>query len=129
MKEIIRKIFYDYNFEERELPLVSNDDIFFAVNLDKNCLNFYLVVFTDKIDQDFLEVQVSEYYNAIKGLESGYDERMDKNLSLLVCLQNDNVSKKELLKKYLKLKKIHTILRNMFFLIQKNNTKCFQNTS
>lgn len=100
MKEVIKKIFYDYNFEERELSLFANDDIFFAVNLSKDCLNFYIVLFIDEINEDFLDVQVSEYYSAIKGLEVGYDERMDKNLSMLVCLRNDDVTlKKELIKK------------------------------
>ncbi|ALC84842.1 hypothetical protein AM499_02695 [Bacillus sp. FJAT-22090] len=99
MKEVIKKIFNDYNFEERELPLLS-ENFLFAVNLSEDCLNFYLVLFIDNIDKDFLEIQVSEYYSAIKGLETGYDERMDKNLSMLVCLRNDDVTlKEELVKK------------------------------
>ena len=90
MKEVIKKIFNDYNFEEQKITLPLTEEVFFAVNFNDECLNFYLVVFIDQIDDEFLENQVLEYYKAIKGLEIGYDERMDKNLSLLVCLRNDN---------------------------------------
>lgn len=100
MKEIVKKIFYDYNFEERKIPSLFNKDLFFAVNFNKECLNFYIVVFINEINDNFLDDQVLEYYNAIKGLELGYDERMDKNLSMLVCLRSDDeLKKKELLKK------------------------------
>ncbi|MGE1163661.1 ABC-three component system middle component 1 [Peribacillus simplex] len=89
MREIISKIFNDYNFEEYPLPFTKNEDVFFAVNLNENCINFYLVVFLSEIKENFLEEQVPEYYYGIKGLENRYDERMDKNLSMLVCLKRE----------------------------------------
>lgn len=42
----------------------------------------------NEITEDFIVKRVSEYFNAIKTIERGYDERMDKNLSMLICLKN-----------------------------------------
>src|SRR5689334_15144016 len=100
MKEIIKRVFYDYKFEEITLPSREGENVLFEVNLNENCINFYVVIFLNEIPEDFLEIKVPELYYRIKGLESGYDERMDKNLSMLICLKsNIEVENKDLTKK------------------------------
>lgn len=54
--------------------------------------NFYLIVYTDEINTEFISKRVPEYFNAIKTIEKGYDERIDKNLSMLICLRNNTTS-------------------------------------
>ncbi|EJV95956.1 ABC-three component system middle component 1 [Bacillus toyonensis] len=91
MKKIIKKIFSDHDFNEYELSLngEENNVLFFA-NINKNIVDFYVVVFVNKIENTFLDERVPEIFSAIKSLEKGYDPRMDKNLSMLVCLHTDN---------------------------------------
>ncbi|PFO75676.1 hypothetical protein COJ86_03840 [Bacillus cereus] len=91
MKKIIKKIFSDHDFNEYELSLIGEENnVQFFANLNKNSVNFYIVVFVNKIENTFLDERVPEIFSAIKSLEKGYDPRMDKNLSMLVCLHTDN---------------------------------------
>ncbi|MEH7238090.1 ABC-three component system middle component 1 [Bacillus sp. JJ1562] len=93
MTSIIQRIFRDHSFDIlANTPFLSGERDFFAVNLQENAINFYLVMFLDEITNDFLDEQVPNFFYGIKSLETGYDERMDKNLSLLICLKR----KKEL---------------------------------
>ncbi|MEH7460485.1 ABC-three component system middle component 1, partial [Bacillus sp. JJ1127] len=97
MKEIIKNIFIDNKFDI--ISLNQYENTFLAANYREECINFYLVVFLENIPTDFLENQVSELYYTIKGLEKGYDERMDKNLSMLICLHNkQDLEDKQLMK-------------------------------
>ncbi len=91
MKSIIKKIFNDNGFSDItiENPVEGNQTEFWA-NYSDNAVNFYLVLFLDEIKEDFLTNEVPAYFNAIKQLEVGYDERMDKNLSMLVCVKMEN---------------------------------------
>lgn len=96
MKEVIEKIFADHQFNEYQLPLIEDEkNIRFFVNLNNSSVNFYVVVFVDKIEDTFIQVRVPEIFSAIKGLEDGYDQRMDKNLSMLVCLKTEVDSDKK----------------------------------
>ncbi|WNF23154.1 ABC-three component system middle component 1 [Mesobacillus jeotgali] len=89
MRQVVKRIFKDQNFKELTVPFLKGEEGFFAVNTHENFINFYLVLFLDKIGDDFLEKYVPDYYYGIKSLEIGYDERMDKNLSLLICLNRE----------------------------------------
>lgn len=96
MKSIIQKIFNDNGFSNiRIANPVEESQIEFWANYSDNAVNFYLVLFSNNIKGDFLSSDVPAYFNAIKQLETGYDERMDKNLSMIVCV---NVSNNEIQK-------------------------------
>jgi hypothetical protein len=89
MKTIIEKIFNDNNFIRLYINDKYNNQMSFYANYSKKAANFYLVVYFSEIESNFLSEQVPDYYDAIKEMESGYDERMDKNLSMLICINSD----------------------------------------
>lgn len=97
MRSIIQRIFKDNGFEILRLKndFEENQSEFFA-NYSDNAINFYLIVYLDYIKKDFLSEQVPSYFNAVKEIESGYDERMDKNLSMLVCINSNKTNEKNL---------------------------------
>lgn len=88
MKEVIDKIFFNNGFENISITNPFSDEISFWGNYSKTATNFYLIVYMNEITEDFIVKRVSEYFNAIKTIERGYDERIDKNLSMLICLKN-----------------------------------------
>ncbi|PKF44481.1 hypothetical protein CW664_10550 [Macrococcoides caseolyticum] len=92
MKSIIQKIFNDNGFNNIKIVNpVEESHIEFWANYSDNAVNFYLVLFENNIlTEDFLSWKIPAYFNAIKQLEMGYDERMDKNLSMIVCVKTDN---------------------------------------
>lgn len=97
MNKIIRQIFYDNGFSNMELetPLEGNL-VDFWVNNSKYAVNYYLVLYVDNIKEDFLSNEVPTYFNSIKKLENGYDEKMDKNLSMIVCVNTTNSKTKNI---------------------------------
>ncbi|MFA8440164.1 ABC-three component system middle component 1 [Pueribacillus sp. YX66] len=97
MNKIIRQIFYDNGFSniELETPLEGNL-VDFWVNNSKYAVNYYLVLYVDNIKEDFLSNEVPTYFNSIKKLENGYDEKMDKNLSMIVCVNTTNSKTKNI---------------------------------
>ncbi|NSP57801.1 hypothetical protein HRF30_14350 [Enterococcus faecalis] len=92
MKEVIDAIFLNNGF--KKMPIVNpfSDTVSFWGNYSKKATNFYLIVYTDEINTEFISKRVPEYFNAIKTIEKGYDERIDKNLSMLICLRNNTTS-------------------------------------
>ncbi|MBA4535918.1 hypothetical protein H1Z61_01870 [Bacillus aquiflavi] len=93
MNKIIRQIFYDNGFSNIELETPFEGNLVdFWVNNSKYAVNYYLVLYVDDIKEDFLSNEVPTYFNSIKKLENGYDEKMDKNLSMIVCV-NTTTSK------------------------------------
>ncbi|HFI0737766.1 TPA: hypothetical protein ACGO6E_002095, partial [Streptococcus suis] len=86
MKEVIDKIFSNNGFENISIVNPFSDEISFWGNYSKTATNFYLIVYVNEITEDFIAKRVSEYFNTIKTIERGYDERIDKNLSMLICL-------------------------------------------
>ncbi|WEI92482.1 ABC-three component system middle component 1 [Enterococcus casseliflavus] len=90
MKEVIDAIFLNNGF--KNIPIINpfSDTVSFWGNYSKKSTNFYLIVYTDEINPDFIAKRVPEYFNAIKTIEKGYDERIDKNLSMLICLRNNS---------------------------------------
>ncbi|WOA41090.1 ABC-three component system middle component 1 [Enterococcus faecalis] len=109
MNEVIDKIFSNNGFENIPIPNPFSDEISFWGNYSKTATNFYLIVYMNEITEDFITKQVSEYFNIIKTIERGYDERIDKNLSMLICLKNNHI---ESLSKY---KKIFEIEEDPYF--------------
>ncbi|PAF35684.1 hypothetical protein CHH58_15830 [Terribacillus saccharophilus] len=89
MKNIIDKIFNDNDFIKLYISDKYNNQISYYANYSKKAANFYLVVYLSEIESNFLSEQVPDYYDAVKEMESGYDERMDKNLSMLICINSD----------------------------------------
>lgn len=80
---------------ELETPLEGNL-VDFWVNNSKYAVNYYLVLYVDNIKEDFLSNEVPTYFNSIKKLENGYDEKMDKNLSMIVCVNTTNSKTKNI---------------------------------
>ncbi|MER2175331.1 MAG: ABC-three component system middle component 1 [Carnobacterium sp.] len=85
MKSFIAKLFKENGFKEIEIENIHKDDITFFGNYSNNLTNFYLVLYIDKIEENFLTERVPNYFSAIKTIKEGYDERIDKNLSMIVC--------------------------------------------
>lgn len=92
MKDVIDKIFLRNSFVEKSIKNPFENDISFWGNYSKESTNFYLVIYAEEMAGDFLTERVPEYYNAIKKIHEGYDERIDKNLSMLVCLEDNDIS-------------------------------------
>lgn len=87
MNKLINKIFSDNNFE----MIKFSDDIEFWLNSKGEVVNFFLVVYLDEIKSDFLEEKVPFYYEKIKKIDAKvYDERMDKNLSMIVLIKESS---------------------------------------
>lgn len=85
MKSFIAKLFKENGFKEIEIENTHKDDITFFGNYSNNLTNFYLLLYVDKIEENFLTERVPNYFSAIKTIKEGYDERIDKNLSMIVC--------------------------------------------
>ncbi|NRG29990.1 hypothetical protein HRF69_23125 [Bacillus circulans] len=97
MNKIIRQIFYDNGFSNIELETPFEGNLVdFWVNNSKYAVNYYLVLYVDDIKEDFLSNKVPIYFNSIKKLENGYDEKMDKNLSMIVCVNTTNSKTKNI---------------------------------
>lgn len=109
MKEVIDKIFFNNGFENISITNPFSDEISFWGNYSKTATNFYLIVYMNEITDDFIVKRVSEYFNAIKTIERGYDERIDKNLSMLICLKNTDTESSS------KYKKIFEIEEDPYF--------------
>lgn len=90
MKELIKRIFNDNRFEKIFIDHTNmKNEIEFWGNYSTNETNFYLVVYLKKINENFLIEDVPFYFDAIKKMSEGYDERIDKNLSMVVCINSD----------------------------------------
>lgn len=109
MKEVIDKIFSNNGFENISIVNPFSDEISFWGNYSKTATNFYLIVYVNEITEDFIAKRVSEYFNTIKTIERGYDERIDKNLSMLICLKNNHIESSS------KYKKIFEIEEDPYF--------------
>lgn len=97
MKELINKVFEENNFNNIEINNPYSEEVNFFGNYSKNATNFYLVLFLDEIENDFLFEKVPRYFEEIKKMKTGYDERIDKNLSMIVCYKetkNDSFEKR-----------------------------------
>lgn len=90
MKEIVENIFIENGFKKVESLYIEEQDYLFMENLSEESIGFYLVLFKNKLEIDFLERNIFNYYHSIKSLEHEYDSRMDKNLSLIIFIKSNN---------------------------------------
>lgn len=90
MNNLIKQLFKENNFDNIQIDNPYDEEVYFFGNYSKKATNFYLVIFLNDIDENFLYKRVPKYFEAIKKLEVGYDERMDKNLSMIVCYHENN---------------------------------------
>lgn len=91
MKTLITKIFNENNFLEIKIenPHDAIKASFFG-NYTSEMTNFYIILYVDNISKNFVSEKVHDYYEAIMSLEEGFDQRIDKNLSMLVCYEYDD---------------------------------------
>jgi len=101
MISIIKRLFEQNGFENTESFNIPDEQVLFMRNVKKNSVNFYLLLFTDNIDSIFSEKKVLNYYEKIIQInDEEYDERIDKNLSLIVFLKkNENITDPNLMNK------------------------------
>jgi hypothetical protein len=97
MKEILQQIFTSKQFKVKNDAILDYDCLI-AANYEK--ANFYLVIFVNDIEElQQVKVDINKLFNQIKTLDEDYDNRMDKNLSMLVCLKRDNLHSNQELNK------------------------------
>lgn len=85
MKKFINQLFKENSFDNIQIENPYKEEAFFFGNYSEKATNFYLVIFLDDIEDNFLYERVPKYFEAIKSIKVGYDERIDKNLSMIVC--------------------------------------------
>ncbi|NOU73455.1 hypothetical protein GC098_18855 [Paenibacillus sp. LMG 31458] len=84
MIRLIENIFEENGYNIRSLT--SQEPIIFASDSKRS--SYYLAIFLEGTTFDNTSVEhLNDYYDAIKGLEEGYEPQMDKNLSMLVCVK------------------------------------------
>ncbi len=89
MINIIKQLFENHNFQNTEEFSTSNNQVLFMRNLKKESVNFYLILFKETLDSNFLESEMPDYYNKINNINGKeYDVRIDKNLSLIIFLKH-----------------------------------------
>jgi hypothetical protein len=128
MKEIIKRIFIEKGFTNYESINTKEEDLFFFGNLNADKINFYIVIFRKNIDNDFLEEIVPELYDSIKRLQDDYDSRMDKNLSMLVCLENKmEGNNEELMKNIFNIEEDPYFFKKNVFVYNREQEKLLRN--
>lgn len=89
MIRLINLLFEENNFNTRNLVSIPVTNIFAE---EENRANYYLALFFDESNMEQFSIDMfNDQYNAIKGLEEGYDPQMDKNLSLLLCVKRNSL--------------------------------------
>ncbi|MDI3091478.1 hypothetical protein QJ133_10085 [Priestia megaterium] len=94
MKLLLEKIFRESNFEiMKNIELINQKEAFIAIDRNKNRKNYYLVIFLNgSVSREIIDREFVYFLPYIKE-QPFYTADMDKNFSLLVCL---NVENKEL---------------------------------
>lgn len=90
MKNLVKQLFKENNFDNIQIDNPYDEEVCFFGNYSVEATNFYLVIFLDDMDENFLYERVPRYFEAIKKIKAGYDERIDKNLSMIVCYFEKN---------------------------------------
>jgi len=85
MIRLIENIFTENKFELRYLGPANS----IILASDSKKASYYLVVFLEGPEFDEINVdQLNDYYDIVKGMEEGYEPQMDKNLSMLICVNS-----------------------------------------
>ncbi|MNW44345.1 hypothetical protein D3C74_215750 [compost metagenome] len=90
MKEIISKVFNESDFSIRSMRDSTIDHFFASSNNDR--VSYFLVVFIKESQTELNIDTLNSNYDLIKKLETGYDNQMDKNLSMVICYKRDSLS-------------------------------------
>lgn len=95
MRKLIERLFIENNYTVR--PFLNNSTILAS---DTARSNYYLSIFLTEADvKDLVVSSLNEYFDAIKGLDEGYEPQMDKNLSMLICLKRGSLNNDSTLNK------------------------------
>ncbi|MEO2257443.1 ABC-three component system middle component 1 [Paenibacillus amylolyticus] len=88
MIHFLKDLFNEHEFSIVEPEFLEGQSGFMAVNLNPSRLGFFLVLFKNE-DVDFVELNelINQYFMNLKRLPVGYDKRMDKNFTLIICLK------------------------------------------
>lgn len=92
MKELITAIFTEHNFKIINMPTINKTESFYAISMEEQKVNYYLVLFIDNLtDIEKNNLNLNYYYEEIKALKDNYDKQMDKNLTMLICAKRENL--------------------------------------
>ncbi|MCF2717014.1 hypothetical protein LWE69_07145 [Paenibacillus sp. UKAQ_18] len=90
MKKLIASIFEDNEFKIIVPEFLQNQEGFFAVSTNNNRATYFIILFKEEtVLLEELTNEFDTYFRELKRLEDGYDRRMDKNVSLLLCLHHN----------------------------------------
>jgi hypothetical protein len=88
MKQLIASIFKENEFQIIEPTFLQDREDFFAVSTNNDRVTYFIVLFKDEtVVLEELKQEFDSYFRELKRLEEGYDRRIDKNVSLLLCLR------------------------------------------
>ncbi|TBX72051.1 hypothetical protein E0M25_24505 [Bacillus mycoides] len=86
MRDLLKNIFNDASFNVIEEVQLVNEKTFLAISSIDCKVNYYLVVFIQETVKTFLEeADFSSFFEYMKN-QDFYNSNMEKNFSLLVCL-------------------------------------------
>jgi len=92
MKKLITQIFHEMNFTITSIPSIDTIDSFFAISNDEDKINYYLVLFVEDLSTIKKDSNnLNRYFENIKRLEESYDNKMDKNLSMVICAKRNHM--------------------------------------
>jgi len=95
VRKLIERLFLENNYTVRP---ILNDSSLLASDTAKS--NYYLSIFLTEADvQDLVVGSLNEHFDAIKGLDEGYEPQMDKNLSMLICVKRSSLNNNSTLNK------------------------------
>ncbi|MEX3418841.1 MULTISPECIES: ABC-three component system middle component 1 [Bacillus] len=100
MRLLLERIFKESNFEIiKNINLINQNETFIAIDKNGNRKNYYLVIFlNDSVSREIIDGEFAYFLPYIKE-QPFYRTDMDKNFSLLVCLNVDNEELNEELQK------------------------------
>ncbi|MBE7684118.1 hypothetical protein GUA98_27210 [Paenibacillus sp. P13VS] len=88
MIHFLKDLFIEHKFNVVEPEFLEEKSGFMAVNLDSSKLGFFLVLFENEdVNFENLNELMNQYFVELKRLPTGYDRRMDKNSTLIICLK------------------------------------------
>lgn len=101
IQKIISNIFEEYNFDQIFASNFKEDSINIFHNLQQNEYNVFVVDYRNDIPSDYLsditpdlreEVDGTIKSLEIDGVIENFDRKINKNMYLIVCLKNENIS-------------------------------------
>jgi hypothetical protein len=88
MRNVVTSIFKENEFQIITPDFLQDREDFFAVSTNHDRATYFVVLFKDEtIVLEDLNQEFDTYFRELKRLEEGYDRRIDKNVTLLLCLR------------------------------------------